>query len=168
MLTVIALGSNMGQSATTLKDAVTAINAIEGVSVIKASSLYRTPPVGYLDQDDFINAVIMVESQPDPVALYERLAAIELEFGRVRLFKDGPRTLDLDIICAGDLISSDVRVILPHPRAQQRAFVLVPLNEIAPDLVFPDSGLTAAQALERLNPEDLSGIERIADAPSLL
>ena len=62
MLTVIALGSNMGQSATTLKDAVTAINAIEGVSVIKASSLYRTPPVGYLDQDDFINAVIMVES----------------------------------------------------------------------------------------------------------
>lgn len=158
---VIALGSNMGESADTLQKAVNTIAALDGVSVIKASSMYRTKPVGFLDQADFTNAVLIARTALSPAALYDELAKIELEFGRVRLFKDGPRTLDLDVIVCDDLISDDEHILLPHPRAQERAFVLVPLNEIAPDLIFPDTHDSVSTALSKLDASDLDGISKL-------
>lgn len=158
---VIALGSNMGESADTLQKAVNAINALDEVSVIKASSMYRTKPVGYADQDDFTNAVLIARTTLSPAHLYDKLAALELEFGRVRLFKNGPRTLDLDVIVCDEILSDDEHILLPHPRAQERAFVLLPLNEIAPDLIFPDTGNTVSAALKLLDPSDLDGISKL-------
>lgn len=151
----------MGESADTLQKAVNAINALDEVSVIKASSMYRTKPVGYADQDDFTNAVLIARTTLSPAHLYDKLAALELEFGRVRLFKNGPRTLDLDVIVCDEVLSDDEHILLPHPRAQERAFVLVPLNEIAPDLIFPDTGNTVSAALKLLDPSDLDGISKL-------
>lgn len=148
----------MGESADTLQKAVNSIAALDGVEVLKASSMYRTKPVGFLDQADFTNAVIIVRTTLSPSRLYDELANIELAFGRVRLFKDGPRTLDLDVILCDDIISHDEHILLPHPRAQERAFVLVPLNEIAPNLIFPDSLVSVSTALSKLNQSDLDGI----------
>lgn len=151
----------MGESSDTLQKAVNAINALDEVSVIKASSMYRTKPVGYADQDDFTNAVLIARTTLSPAHLYDKLAALELEFGRVRLFKNGPRTLDLDVIACDEILSDDEHILLPHPRAQERAFVLVPLNEIAPDLIFPDTGNTVSAALKLLDPNDLDGISKL-------
>lgn len=161
MHAIIALGSNMGQSINTLQDAVQAINDLKGVKVINASSLYRTKPVGYLDQDDFINAVIELECSLEPLELYEKLAQIELDFGRVRLIKNGPRTLDLDVISCDNLISNDAKLTLPHPRAQERAFVIVPMSEILPDYIFPDSKLTLAEVLHNLPSNDVQEIIKL-------
>lgn len=161
MQVVIALGSNLGASSTILKEACQAIEAIPGVSITKASSLYCTKPVGYLEQDDFINAVIVVESTLEPLCLYEHLAQIELDFGRVRLFKNGPRTLDLDVISCDNLISNDAKLTLPHPRAQERAFVIVPMSEILPDYIFPDSKLTLAEVLHNLPSNDVQEIIKL-------
>lgn len=161
MHAIIALGSNLGNSSHILHQAVATIADLEGVKVVKASSLYRTKPVGYLEQDDFINAVIEVESSLEPLELYEHLAQIELDFGRVRLFKNGPRTLDLDVISCDNLISQDEKLTLPHPRAQERAFVIVPLNEILPDYVFPDSALSVSQVLSKLPKQDVQEIVKL-------
>lgn len=163
MQAYIALGSNMGQSITTLQDAVHQIASLDGVKVIKASSLYRTKPVGYLEQDDFVNAVIELECSLEPMKLYEKLAQIELDFGRVRLIKNGPRTLDLDVISCANFISNDPKLILPHPRAQERAFVIVPMSEIAPDHVFADSKLTVMQVLNKLPKQDVKDIIKLED-----
>lgn len=161
MQAIIALGSNMGQSIETLTEALKAINNIDGVTIVKASSLYRTKPVGYLDQDDFINAVIELEISILPMDLYDNLAKIELDFGRVRLIKNGPRTLDLDVISCDNLLSDDPKLILPHPRAQERAFVIVPMNEIVPNHVFADSKLSVLQVLAKLPVKDVQEIIKL-------
>lgn len=161
MQAIIALGSNMGQSIETLTEALKAINNIDGVTIVKASSLYRTKPVGYLDQDDFINAVIELEISILPMDLYDNLAKIELDFGRVRLIKNGPRTLDLDVISCDNLLSDDPKLILPHPRAQERAFVIVPMSEIVPNLVFADSKLSVLQVLAKLPVKDVQEIIKL-------
>lgn len=158
---IIALGSNMGHSLDTLQKAALVIGEDPKIKLLQGSSLYRTKPVGYLDQDDFINAVIEIETSLSPLELYQKLAQIELDFGRVRLFKDGPRTLDLDVIVCEDMLSDDERILLPHPRAQERAFVLVPLHEICPDLVFPDTKQSVSEALNKLSQEDLDGIIKL-------
>lgn len=161
MQAIIALGSNMGQSIETLTEALKAINNIDGVTIVKASSLYRTKPVGYLDQDDFINAVIELEISILPMDLYDNLAKIELDFGRVRLIKNGPRTLDLDVISCDNLLSDDPKLILPHPRAQERAFVIVPMSEIVPNHVFADSKLSVLQVLAKLPVKDVQEIIKL-------
>lgn len=161
MQAIIALGSNMGQSIETLTEALKAINNIDGVTIVKASSLYRTKPVGYLDQDDFINAVIELEISILPMDLYDNLAKIELDFGRVRLIKNGPRTLDLDVISCDNLLSDDPKLILPHPRAQERAFVIVPMSEIVTNHVFADSKLSVLQVLAKLPVKDVQEIIKL-------
>jgi 2-amino-4-hydroxy-6-hydroxymethyldihydropteridine diphosphokinase len=129
---------------------------------VARSSLYSTEPVGFSDQPRFLNAVVGLETDLAPRELIEALLNLELEFGRDRAdgVRNGPRTLDLDILLVGDLVLGEHNLVLPHPRLAERAFVLVPLHEIAPGLRDPRSGATVSQLLEKLFP----GSEGNADA----
>jgi 2-amino-4-hydroxy-6-hydroxymethyldihydropteridine diphosphokinase len=117
--------------------------------VVARSRLYSTTPVGYADQPRFVNAVVGIEVKLGPRALLEKLMQIELEFGRERLegFRNGPRTLDLDILLYGDFVLEENELVIPHPRLRERVFVLAPLAGIAPELREPRSGKTIAELL---------------------
>lgn len=118
--------------------------------VVRRSSLYSTAPVGFAAQPRFVNAVVALETELAPQELLDGLLAIEQEFGRVRAtgFANGPRTLDLDILLFGDLEIRSPELLIPHPRLAQRAFVLTPLNEIAPEIIVPGCGETVAQLMD--------------------
>jgi len=156
----VALGANLGDAAATVRSACAALHRIHAARFLVASSLYRTAPVGLRHQPDFINAVAALEVDnavlPAPTLL-ERLFAIEADFGRVRTIRNAPRTLDLDLLLYGDQQLDLPGLTLPHPRMTERAFVLAPLAEIAPDLVIPGHGAlpdlipaVAGQKIERL------------------
>lgn len=140
----VALGSNLGDPVATVCAAMDALKGIHGACFRVASSLYRTAPVGLHHQPDFINAVALIEVDhavlPAPTFL-DQLFAIEARFGRQRSVKNAPRTLDLDLLLFGDAVLALPGLTLPHPRMTERAFVLAPLAEIAPDLVIPGHGL---------------------------
>lgn len=143
----VALGSNLGNPVATVNDAIEALAALRG-SVLKAmSSLYRTAPVGLKRQPDFINAVVALDTRLPATDLLDELFALEARFGRERSVKNAPRTLDLDLLLYGELVQDDPVLTLPHPRMHERAFVLVPLAEIAPQAMVPGRG-TAAELLE--------------------
>jgi len=150
----IALGANLpspaGPPPATLNAAVQALRALGNVK--QQSSLYRTEPVGFADQPQFLNAVVALETDLDPRALLNKLLSIEKQFGRDRTagIPNGPRTLDLDILLSGSLQLNEPDLELPHPRMSERAFVLVPLAEIAPDLLIPGSRKTVAELLHSL------------------
>jgi len=121
--------------------------------VVACSSLYSTAPVGFADQPRFLNAVVGLETNLAPRELLDGLLEIEQEFGRDRSAmaqRNGPRTLDLDILLLGDLVLDEPNLQVPHPRLGERVFVLVPLGEIAPGLREPRSGFTVGELLERL------------------
>lgn len=106
----------------------------------RVSSLYRSAPVGFLDQPDFINAVAQIETALPPRVLLDALLEIERRLGRVRDFANAPRTLDLDLLLYADAICAEPSLTVPHPRMHERAFVMVPLAEIAPEAVVPGRG----------------------------
>ncbi len=139
----VALGSNLGNPVQTVEDAIDAMAALRG-SLLKAiSSLYRTAPVGLKRQPDFINAVVAIDTRLGPRDLLDELFALEARFGRVRdpgSVRNAPRTLDLDLLLHGDAVIDDPALTLPHPRMHERAFVLAPLAEIAPNVVIPGRG----------------------------
>lgn len=120
--------------------------------VVCRSSLYSTAPVGFAEQPRFVNAVVALETELAPRALLAGLLAIEQKFGRERTagLQNGPRTLDLDILLFGDLQMSEAGLAIPHPRLEERAFVLIPLNEIAPQAVVPGLARTVQQLLRSL------------------
>lgn len=136
----IALGSNLGDPVATVQSATASLRRLPRSTVIAASSLYRTEPLGLRNQPDFINAVVAVETQLNPRQLLDELFAIEGRFGRNRSILNAPRTLDLDVLLHGNTISNDPQITLPHPRLHLRAFVLAPLAEIAPGLFLPGHG----------------------------
>ncbi|MBU0688923.1 MAG: 2-amino-4-hydroxy-6-hydroxymethyldihydropteridine diphosphokinase [Gammaproteobacteria bacterium] len=153
----IGLGSNLADPAAQVMQALTALDKLPQTRLLKRSSLYRSAPVGYLDQPDFINAVAQVETELPPRVLLDALLALELECGRTREFQNAPRTLDLDVLMYDDLVHHEHGLTVPHPQMHLRAFVLQPLLEIAPDCVIPGVGVAAAartacagQQLERL------------------
>lgn len=148
----IALGSNVGDRAAHLRAAIEALTRID--SHLLVSPFYETAPVGYLDQGPFLNGVVRIETGLDPAALLRALLAVEVEHGRVRDVRNGPRTLDLDLILYGDLVFETPELVVPHPRLQERAFVLVPLCDLAPERVHPVSGATMRELLARLGPHD--------------
>lgn len=133
----IALGSNLGNKKDNLMNAIELLNKSDGCKVINVSNFYETKPVGYLDQEDFLNGAVELKTLLTPEELMDRLMNIEKELKRERVIKWGPRTIDLDIIYFDDLISYDEKVILPHPRMQDRLFVLKPLSDIAPYYFHP-------------------------------
>ena len=159
---LIALGGNVGDVRATFKSAVSHICGATQAVLVARSSDYRTPPWGEEDQPPFINACIEIETSLDPMALLFTLHRIEKKFGRDRANEKrwGPRTLDLDILAYDNGAIHTPELTLPHPRLFERAFVLVPLAEIAPERSI--AGRTAASALSRLS---TAGIERLPDLP---
>jgi 2-amino-4-hydroxy-6-hydroxymethyldihydropteridine diphosphokinase len=159
----VALGANLGDPVTTVKAALAALRELPQMELVAASSLYRTAPVGLTpgltDQPDFINAVVEMTTVLPAPSFLAQLFAIEAGFGRQRSVSNAPRTLDLDLLLYGDLVSTDSQLTLPHPRLHERAFVLAPLVEIAPELHIPGLGAVDAllaecvdQRIERLHP----------------
>ena len=136
----LSLGSNLGDRVSTLADAIERIAALPGTSVVPGSSIYETEPAYHDDQPPFANMVIEIETDLDPGELYAHTAMIESDLGRIREFPNAPRTLDIDILLYGDEVSSSVfgTLEIPHPRMRERAFVMVPLLEIAPRISAPD------------------------------
>lgn len=147
----IGLGSNMGDKEKYLIEAISKISEEKNIELIRKSSFIVTKPWGYLEQEDFLNAVIEIETTLETEELMELLLEIEGELNRERIIKWGPRTIDLDIIMYDQVISSNEKVILPHPRMHQREFVLKPLNEIAPYLMHPMLNKRIFELLEELN-----------------
>jgi len=135
--TFVALGSNMNSPASQIMKAFDELDAIPKTKVIRKSSLYRTKPFGYDEQPDFINAVAELRTELAPERLLEYLLAIENLHGRERPFPNAPRPLDLDLLIYGDVRMESESLTLPHPRMHNRGFVLLPLAEIAPDIVIP-------------------------------
>jgi 2-amino-4-hydroxy-6-hydroxymethyldihydropteridine diphosphokinase len=156
----IALGANLGDPVATVTAALAALRSLPQTEFIAASSLYRTAPVGLRHQPDFINAVVELVAVSSAPTLLEALFDIEARFGRQRSVKNAPRTLDLDLLLYGNTVSDDPQLTLPHPRLHERAFVLAPLAEIAPQLVIPGRGRVsdlllhcADQQIEKILPQ---------------
>lgn len=145
----IALGANLGQPARQIESAFVALSALEGSRLTARSALYLSHPEGYPEQPDYLNAVARIDTLLAPRPLLARLLDIEHAHGRERTFRNAPRTLDLDILLYDDLKLDECGLHIPHPRMHERAFVLVPLAELAPDLVIPGQGplLSLVQAL---------------------
>ena len=139
----IGLGSNLAAPTQQVLQAIKALDGLPQTRVLQRSSLYRSAPVGYLDQPDFINAVVQVASDLSPRDLLNALLALELHCGRTREFANAPRTLDLDLLLYNDLQHHEAGLTVPHPEMHLRAFVLQPLLEIAPDCVIPGIGAAA-------------------------
>ncbi|WP_236144598.1 2-amino-4-hydroxy-6-hydroxymethyldihydropteridine diphosphokinase [Nostoc sp. CMAA1605] len=150
----IALGSNIGDSLTNLAAAIAELVTIAGIELIAQSSWYRTKAVGP-PQPDYINGCIILQVTMTPQQLIATLLATEQKFGRVRQERWGPRSLDLDILLYDDLIINAPNLQIPHPRMHERAFVLVPLAEIAPDWLEPVSGLTVAELVKKVDCSDV-------------
>ena len=144
----IGLGSNLGDKAGYLNKALELLDVAPGVRVKKVASFYRTEPLGVTGQDWFLNTVAEIETDLSPEALLDLLLDVEAQLGRVRTERWGPRTLDLDLLLFGEEEIQSARLTVPPPRLAGRAFVLVPLAELAPDLVIPGHGPAAALARE--------------------
>ena len=136
----IALGSNLAEPEVQVNQAFAALAQLPQSRLLAQSSLYRSAPVGYAEQADFINAVAHIETGLAPHDLLQSLLGIERTFGRVRDFRNAPRTLDLDLLLYADLMFHEPGLTLPHPRMHERAFVLLPLVEIAPECEIPGKG----------------------------
>ena len=153
----LGLGSNLDYPDRQVRTALREIYEIPETGLVKVSSLYETTPVGIADQPPFINAVAQVETTLSPHDLLQQLLDIEERHARVRNEKNGPRTLDLDILIFNEWRIDDGRLTTPHPRMHERAFVLVPLLEIAPEVYIPGKGY----AKDFLSLTDAGGVHKL-------
>lgn len=154
----LALGSNLGNRLANLKNAIS--NLPPQMDVKKKSPVYETPPWGYVDQPAFLNQVVMAETYMEPENLLSHLKRLETVLGREPTFENGPRVIDIDILFYDDLVLDSPALVIPHPRLHTRGFVLVPLNDIAPDLVHPVLGKPISELLldvDRLNINEYKG-----------
>ena len=156
---MLALGSNQGDRMAMLQGAVDAIADTPELTVLAVSPVYETDPVGGPDQPDFLNAVVLAESSLSPRTLLERAQAVENAFDRTREVHWGPRTLDVDVIAVGELVVHEPDLVVPHPLAAERAFVLVPWCEVDPAATVPGASAVA----ELVAGLDTSGVRRRDD-----
>jgi 2-amino-4-hydroxy-6-hydroxymethyldihydropteridine diphosphokinase len=140
---VIGLGANLGDPVAQLRAAIAAIGRLADTRVTAVSSFYRTAPVGYAAQPDFVNAAVSIDTALEPRALLDHLRSIETTAGRERSFKNAPRTLDLDVLLYADRTIDEPGLAIPHPRLHERAFALAPLVEIEPEAIVPGRGRAA-------------------------
>lgn len=159
----VALGANLGDPREQVERGIEALRHLPGTQFVRASSLYRSAPVGYADQPDFVNAVAEVTTTLSPRALLDALLALERRHGRVREFPNAPRTLDLDIIAYGACEVNEPELKIPHPRMHERAFVVVPLAEIAPLFEVPGRGL-ARDLVARV---DMASVTKLENGPAV-
>ena len=157
-LAYVGIGSNLQDPVAQVKEAFAALGHLPRTQLLKCSSLYRSAPVGYADQPDFVNAVASLETALKPVDLLSQLQTIERNQGRKRSFKNAPRSLDLDLLLVDQVTLDLPHLKIPHPRMHERAFVLEPLLEIAPTIDIPGLGPAAA----RLSAIRDQKVERIA------
>ena len=156
---VLALGSNQGDRAAVLQGAVDALADAPGLTVLAVSRVYETDPVGGPEQPDYLNAIVLAESELGPRELLDTAHTVESTFGRVRGARWGPRTLDVDVVAVGDLQVAEPDVVVPHPRAAERAFVLVPWLDVDPAAEVPGRGRVA----DLLGGLDRSGVRQRDD-----
>jgi 2-amino-4-hydroxy-6-hydroxymethyldihydropteridine diphosphokinase len=161
---VLSLGSNLGDRLETLQGALDALADTPGLRLRAVSPVYETDPVGGPEQDDYLNVVVLAIGRHDPRTLLERALAVENAFDRVREIRWGPRTLDVDVVKVGDLVVDEPDLQVPHPRAVDRAFVLVPWLDIEADAELPPLG-AVTQLVERL---DTTGVRRRDDLELVL
>ncbi|SHF12415.1 2-amino-4-hydroxy-6-hydroxymethyldihydropteridinediphosphokinase [Caldanaerobius fijiensis DSM 17918] len=131
----LSIGSNLGDRYGFLKKAIAALQDA-GIEIVRCSSVYETIPVGYIEQPNFLNAVLEVQTNYSPHQLLDIIHAVERDLGRQRNIRWGPRTIDIDILLYDEIYVSDEDLVIPHPEMLKRAFVLVPLGEIRPDIVL--------------------------------
>jgi 2-amino-4-hydroxy-6-hydroxymethyldihydropteridine diphosphokinase len=144
MIAWVGIGANLGDARANVLDAIERLSRLPGARLVRASSLYRTAPIDS-SGDDYVNAVASLDTDLDAHALLQALFAIEQAHGRERPYRNAPRTLDLDLLLYGEQVIHDApTLIVPHPRMHERAFVLAPLAEVAPDLVIPGRGPVAS------------------------
>jgi 2-amino-4-hydroxy-6-hydroxymethyldihydropteridine diphosphokinase len=152
-LALIALGSNLQQPELQVAKAIRVLAETPGLTMLIASSLYATAPVGYDDQPDFINAVVQVTTEIPAPELMQLLLSIEQTFGRERPFPNAPRVLDLDLLDYDGLQMQTAHLTLPHPRMHERGFVILPLAEIVPDFLLPQGKTVVEWATEFPHPD---------------
>jgi 2-amino-4-hydroxy-6-hydroxymethyldihydropteridine diphosphokinase len=155
----LALGSNLGDRLANLQGAVDALVATPGVDAVVVSDVFETDPVGGPQQPDYLNAVLVADTTLSPRALLERAQVIEAQFGRERSERWGARTLDIDVLAVGDLVVDEPDLVVPHPRAPERAFVLLPWSVADPSAVVPGLGTVAAL----VTAVDVGGVRRRGD-----
>jgi len=155
----LGLGSNLGDPKANLCEAVERLSAHPDVRLQRLASLYLTAPIGYTDQPDFINSAAVIETDLDPVDLQALTKGIENEMGRTRNFRWGPRVIDIDILLYDEVVVDEPDLKIPHPSIMERAFVMEPLAEVAPDLVLPD-GRTPREVLGELGDQ---GVVRLPE-----
>jgi len=153
----VGIGANLGDPVARVREAITALAALPQTQLVAASSLYRSAPLGYTAQDDFVNAACLLETSLAPRALLDRLRAIEEAAGRERPFRNAPRTLDLDLLLYGGDVIDEPGLAVPHPGLHERAFALAPVVELDPECVIPGRGparewlaRAAGQRIEKL------------------
>jgi 2-amino-4-hydroxy-6-hydroxymethyldihydropteridine diphosphokinase len=160
IISYIGIGSNLGNPVEMCLDAVRRIASVDGIALLRCSSLYRTEPFGLKNQDWFVNAVAEVRTSLSARKLLQTLMQIEREMGRVREIHWGPRVIDLDILLFGQEVIKEDDLVIPHPELHKRRFVLVPLNEIASYAIHPAFGVSVKGLMQRL--QDDSRVERIS------
>lgn len=158
LLSYIGLGANLDEPVTQLRTALRELAQLPASRLVAVSPLYRNPPMGPQDQPDYVNAVAALETELAPEALLDALQDIENRQGRVRLQRWGARTLDLDILLYGSAQIQTPRLTVPHPGVKERAFVVQPLADIAPDLHFPD-GTSLSSCLAKLDRDRLVPVD---------
>jgi len=149
----IGIGSNIGSPLKNCQRSIILIEEHARIKVIARSSFYETEPIGPTDQNWFVNAVVEISTEMEAIPLLDALLAIEIEMGRIRNVKWGPRKIDLDILLYGKSVIKNDRLVIPHPEMIKRLFVLTPLAELAPDLIHPTENKTIQEILSHL-PED--------------
>jgi 2-amino-4-hydroxy-6-hydroxymethyldihydropteridine diphosphokinase len=156
----IGFGSNIGDRLKHIQNAIHALSKTEGITLQEISSVYKTDPVGYETQEPFLNGVAAIQTNLSPLSLLRTLKDIEIAVGRQHRIRWGPREIDLDLLIYGDLRLQTEKLVVPHPAMHLRGFVLVPLAEIAPDLVHPVFQETIETLLEHL--EDDKSVTKTA------
>ena len=142
----LSLGSNLGEREANIRNALNRLSQYQNIRIQDVSSLYETASVGYTDQPDFINIAVRIETAISPMELFYACVEIESEMGRVRNFHLEPRVIDIDILLCDNVVMHTPELTIPHPRMMERAFVMAPLAEIAPDLILP-GGKTPGEIL---------------------